>query len=83
MIKNRIVKSFIKKSLGIFKNNYFENLRTAASKVKINHKWNLRKQVFCKTDVLEYSLFQGVSFLMKLHALKSGAQKHENYASFA
>ena len=43
----------------IFKNNYFqEHPRTAASRVRINQKLNLRKQVVCKTD------FQGVSFLM-------------------
>ena len=41
----------------IFKNNYFEeHPRTAASEVRINPKWNLRKQVFFKTDVLKYSL---------------------------
>ena len=68
----------------IFKNNYLEESpEIAASEVRINQKWNLRKQVFCKTDVLKYSLFQRVSFLMKLHALKPRAQKHENYACFA
>ena len=41
----------------IFKNNYFEeHPPTAASKVRINQKWNFRKQVFCKTDFLKYSL---------------------------
>ena len=41
----------------IFKNNYFEeHPRTAASEVRINPKWNLRKQVFFKADVLKYSL---------------------------
>ena len=48
----------------------------AVSEVRINQKRNLKKQVFCKTDVLKYSLKSqydtctGVSFLMTLHALK-------------
>ena len=41
----------------IFKNNYFEeHLRTAASKVRINQKWNYREQVFCKKGNLKYFL---------------------------
>ena len=31
--------------------------------------------MLCKTDVLKYSFFQGVSFLMRLLALKPRAQK--------
>ena len=62
----------------IFKNNYFEeHPQTAAHRVRINQKLNLRKQVVCKTA------FQGVSFLMKLHALRPPARKHENNACFA
>ena len=55
----------------------------AASEVRINQKSNLKTEVFCKTDFLKYSLFQGVSFLMKLCGLKPRAQKHENYACLA
>ena len=41
----------------IFKNIYFEeHLRMAISEVRIKQKRNLKKQVFCKTDVLKYLL---------------------------
>ena len=37
------------------KNTYFkEHLQVASSEVRMNQKWNLRKQVFCKKGVLKY-----------------------------
>ena len=37
------------------KNSYFkEHLQVAFSEVRMNQKWNLRKQVFCKKGVLKY-----------------------------
>ena len=74
----------------IFKKIYFEeHPRMAVSEVRINQKRDFKKQVFCKTDVLKYSLkvtawhlYWSVSF-NDVHALKPRTRKHENYACVA